>query len=280
MAQIAFCPNCGAPLTPGTKFCPNCGQLINVAPAPQAPAPQPQAPVQPQAPAPKPQAPVQPQAPQYQPQPQYQQYQPAYGPTPVAKAPSFNNLWAVISGSVVGFFGLLTLVFSIVCLTSRRGFMDLHSLMGIILFFLGVGVSVFFLAQRPFSAKAEQKDKTFSLIFLISNVVAWLFVMIALIATRSADIMFIFAMLGFASATTFGYLAYKNTLEKPGKLMCGFLATIVTLALWVLASIFIFAGAGSLDLMGFMFVITALSFSAAAAVYTFHFMKAPETKLF
>lgn len=263
MAQSSFCPNCGTPVPPGVKFCPTCGQAFTVVPqepqAPQAPQYEPQQPAQPQY-----------QQPQYQ-QPQYQQAPPA---------PPIKNLWAIITGSSVGFFCLLTLIFGIICMTSVRGFMNLHSLMGIFLFFCGAGITVFFIAQRPFSANLPQKDKTFSLVFEICNVVAWLFVMIAFIAIRAADIMFIFAMLFFCGAGVFGFLTFKNDLVQLNKLTWGLLATLLTIALWFLLSIFAFAGGAGADLLGYMMIVTAMSLGAAAAVFLLHYLKAPDTKLF
>ena len=262
MAQ--FCPQCGAQLAPGQSFCPVCGASV----APQ----QPQPPQYQQAPPQYQQAP-----PQYQ-QPQYQQYQPVYGPAPVQS--NIKNLWALITGGTVGFFCLLTLIFAIICMSSRRGFMDMHSIIGICLFFCGAGITVFFLAQRPLNAQLSSNEKAFSLAFMISNISAWLFVMIALIAVRAADILFIFAMLCFIAAGVFGYLSFKDLLTKTGKLTWGFMATLHTIILWFLFSIFVFAGSAGADLMAFVFLITAISLGTATAVFTTHSLKEPETKLF
>ena len=264
MAQ--FCPQCGAQLAPGQSFCPVCGASV----APQ----QPQPPQYQQAPPQYQQAP-----PQYQ-QPQYQQYQPVDGPAPAPVKPPVKNLWSIITGSTVAFFCFLTLVFAIVCLTSIRNFSNLHSLMGVYLFFCGVGITVYFLAQRPFSAALPQNEKMFSLAFMISNVVAWLFVLVAFIIIRSADVLFIFAALAFAAAGVFGYLSFKNLLKETGNLTWGFLATMLTIAVWFLISVFSFSGAMGLELLGFGFVVTSLALGGATAAFMLHYLKAPETKLF
>lgn len=276
MAQ--FCPQCGAQIVPGQPFCPVCGANV----APQQPPQYQQAPPQYQQVPPQQPQYQQPQyqQPQYQ-QPQYQQYQqapqyPQYGPAP---AP-IKNLWALITGGTVGFFSLLTLIFAIICMTSRRGFMDLHTLIGICLFFCGAGITVFFLAQRPFNSQMSQNEKIFSMSFMISNIVAWLFVLVGMIAVKAMDVLFIFAFLFFAATAVFGILSFKDLINKTGKLTWGFLATMLTVCLWFLFSIFTFAGVIDFGLLAYVFILTSLAIGGAAALFTIHYMKEPEMRLF
>ncbi|MBQ9184957.1 MAG: zinc ribbon domain-containing protein [Bacteroidales bacterium] len=303
-----FCPQCGSPLAPGQNFCPSCGFKLAASVAPQQPAapkapvaPQqpvaPQAPVQPQQPvAPQPVAPQAPAAPQYPQQPQYQQpvqpqypqyqypqyqqpqyQQPAYGAPAAPK--KINNLWAVITGATVAFFSLLLLVFGLIG-SSFRGFMNMHSLIGLCLFFSGVGLSVFYLGIHPFKAPVPQNQKIFSLAFVGSLISAWLFVMIGFMAIRSADVLFIFALLFFIAAGVFGVLSNLDLFKKLNFLTWGFAATLFNIFMWFIFSILNVAAASGLGFFTVMFVLTALLTAGAAVMFTLHFMKAPETKLF
>ena len=264
MAQSNFCPQCGAPLAPGQNFCPVCGAPVAAAP---------QQPVQPQQPQ-QPQQPVQPQQPQYQ-QPQYQQ--PQYQQAPQFVLPK-NNLWAVIAGASIAFLSLIGLILG--CTMSAWGILRSGVILGLIWFLCAGGLTLFYLAQRPLKAPVTGNAKLFPLLFMGTFVAAWLFIMIAFAAFRSADVLFIFAMLFLIAAGVFAVLSFLDLFKNFNFLSWGHIAVLVLIFFWFLLSILGISGGMGMGFLRFMLIITPLLFAGAAVMFTLHFMKAPDTRLF
>lgn len=253
MAQ--FCPQCGSPLAPGQNFCPVCGAQVAAPAAPQQPV-----------------------APQYQPQPQPQYQQPYYG-APQAAPAKVKNLWAIIAGGSVALLGFIAFIMG--CAMGTFSMLRSSAIFGILWFLCAAGICMFFLAQRPFNAQLPPKEKIFSMVFMGTWLGAWLFVLIAMLAIRSADVILIFALMLFIACGVFGVLTFMNLFKQLSLLSYGFMAVLTVIFLWFLGSLLIAAGEIGMGFFKVLFILTPMLLIGAGVVYGLHYyLKAPETKLF
>ena len=119
------------------------------------------------------------------------------------------------------------------------------------------------------------------MVFMGTWLGAWLFVLIAMLAIRSADVILIFALMLFIACGVFGVLTFMNLFKQLSLLSYGFMAVLTVIFLWFLGSLLIAAGEIGMGFFKVLFILTPMLLIGAGVVYGLHYyLKAPETKLF
>lgn len=208
---------------------------------------------------------------------------PVVGAPAAAPAASVKNLWALITGGVLAFLGLLGLILGIVIPNSGFGMgILLHGwVLSVIWILSALALSLFFISLIPKNGPSQLRILTW--VFLGFFILAWFLIFLAFVtidvSLETFKVLSGFSTILFLVSGILAAVAYRGMLKQPGFLMGAVIATLVLTFFWFL--IFpVTDSSKSFAFVKFVVVLTPILYAAAGVFFTLHYVKAPETKLF
>ena len=193
------------------------------------------------------------------------------------------NLWAIITGAVLGFLCLLGFILGFVIPSSYFGMGLFVSgwVLGLIWLLSAIALGLFYYSLSPINSPVQ--GKALPLTFIGLFIAGWLMILIGFATLDMVGASFkIFLGIDMLMFLTSGILAatsYRNLFTRPCLITWALVATLVLIFLWFIMWPVV-ETAESFGFIKFVVIVTPLLFAASGAFFTMHYLKAPETKLF